>query len=155
MLEYDHGHYTPAATWLDKAIAQEKCHNLIGLSVDFSLCCIGSRLALAVALCHEICVCLLLLVWANWWSRVQCVWAFTGWCNCSLSICYKPFGLRYYVDVKSMICAWVPWPKAATSIFKHHLLENLPPAKHQSPISHRIYYLWNSNLLSHTEFTTL
>ena len=35
----------------------------------------------------------------------------------------------------------VLWPKVATSIFKHHMLQNLPPAKQQSPISHRIYYL--------------
>ena len=48
----------------------------------------------------------------------------------------------------------LPWPKAATSIFKHHLLQNLPPVKQQSPTSHRIYHLWNRNLLPHTEFTT-
>ena len=35
----------------------------------------------------------------------------------------------------------VLWPKAATSIFKPLLLQNLPPVKQQSPVSHRIHYL--------------
>ena len=68
-----------------------------------------------------------------------------------VGIIYSLLGLNAYKYTNK---SYIPWPKAATSIFKHHLLQNLPPAKQQSPISHRIYHLIISNVVGDTRFTT-
>ena len=41
----------------------------------------------------------------------------------------------------------LPWPKAATSIFKHHLSQNIPTVKQQPPLLPRIHYLIICNVV--------
>ena len=46
------------------------------------------------------------------------------------------------------------YPKAATSIFKPHMLHNLPPVKQQSSHSYRTHYFKICNVVGDTRFPT-
>ena len=58
------------------------------------------------------------------------------------------------VTLQTWSTALPPRPKAVTSTFKPHMLQNLPRAKQQSSISLRIFHLINSRLLSHSRFVS-